>query len=461
MPHESLYRRFRPQRFTELVGQDHLVRSMRGALSKDQVGHAYLLCGPRGTGKTTTARILAKALNCEDLAADGEPCCGCDQCLSIAAGTSLALIEMDAASNNSVDQMRELLGNVPLAGTGRRKVYLLDEAHMLTNAASNALLKTLEEPPSHVVFILATTDPEKVLPTIRSRTQRFDLGLIGPDMMAEHVRKVANAADLGIDDATVAYAVRAGDGSVRDALSALDSVIVAGGIPEEHIDVDTLLLAIANADAAAALGAVAASVDAGADPRVLAEHAARRVGVLLIEPSGETAADHGAALTTQVLTRITVCLGEALAKMPRATNRRMALEAALLHLIAALGAQPDDADHGVPQADDAKASSTPGEHRSAPAAKTPAPESSGGHEPSFTKEALQQAWPKQISALLRPVAKGVFREAEIMNVGSGCVTLRLPDNVPPLQVKRRIPEVETALAEHLGVPARVVVESAE
>ncbi|MDG2111849.1 MAG: DNA polymerase III subunit gamma/tau, partial [Actinomycetota bacterium] len=171
MAFQSLYRRFRPQRFGEVIGQAHLVSALRNAVVEERVGHAYLLSGPRGTGKTSTARILAKALNCEALSGEGEPCGECASCVSIEVGNSMDLVELDAASNNRVENIRELTANAALASPGRRKVYLLDEVHMLSTAASNALLKTLEEPPGHVVFILATTDPQKVLPTIRSRTQ--------------------------------------------------------------------------------------------------------------------------------------------------------------------------------------------------------------------------------------------------------------------------------------------------
>ncbi len=265
----SLYRRFRPGTFSALRGQPHVVRALQHAVAENRVGHAYLFSGPRGTGKTSTARILAKALNCTDLH-EGEPCGACTSCIEITKGTSLDVTELDAASNNGVDAMRDLVNHANLGTPGRWKVYIVDEVHMLSNAAANALLKTLEEPPSHVVFVLATTDPQKVPATIRSRTQHLEFRLLGSDTLATLLSEVRVEAGLAVDDESLAAAVRRAKGSARDALSALDQVAAAGSADDVVPIFDGVIDALVESDAGALLVALAELHDAGWGPQQLA-----------------------------------------------------------------------------------------------------------------------------------------------------------------------------------------------
>ncbi|MDQ3468319.1 MAG: DNA polymerase III subunit gamma/tau, partial [Actinomycetota bacterium] len=272
----SLYRRYRPRRFDELKGQDHVVRALRDAVAGGREGQAYLFSGPRGTGKTTSARILAKVLNCER-PVDGEPCCECASCLAVERGTSYDVHELDAASNNGVDSMRDLIEKASLGTPGRHKVYILDEVHMLTKGAEAALLKTLEEPPPHVVFVLATTDPQKVSDTIRSRTQHLRFHLLAAETLAEHVRWVAADAGLQLDDAAIAAAIAQGAGSARDTLSALELIVNAGGDAGDVISFDEFVEAMIEHDPGRALTAMAQAVGAGNDPRTLAEQFVRHL----------------------------------------------------------------------------------------------------------------------------------------------------------------------------------------
>ena len=342
MSYQSLYRRYRPTRFSEVRGQEHLVSALRNAVTEDRLGHAYLFSGPRGTGKTSTARILAKVLNCEN-PVGGEPCCVCDSCLSIDAGTSFDVHELDAASNNGVDAIRDLISSASLATPGRYKVYILDEVHMLSTAASNALLKTLEEPPSHVIFVLATTDPQKVLPTIRSRTQHFEVHLLSAADLEGLVDHVVADAGLELSPEGRAYVLRVGAGSARDTLSALDRVVAAGGIPDSEDAVDELVEALCERDTGRALIAVEGALSRGRNPRVLGEALIARLRDVFLASVGADlsrltdtdrtrATEQGRRLGAAGATRALESLGEAFVGIQDALDPRIPLEVALVRL---------------------------------------------------------------------------------------------------------------------------------
>lgn len=351
MATQSLYRRYRPRRFSEVRGQDHVVKALRTSVAEGREGQAYLFSGPRGTGKTTSARILAKVLNCTDVQ-DGEPCCECDSCLSVERGTSYDVHELDAASNNGVDSMRDLIDKASLGTPGRHKVYILDEVHMLTKPAEAALLKTLEEPPPHVVFVLATTDPQKMSDTIRSRTQHLQFHLLPADTLQQHVRWVADDAGLVVSDAAIQQVLAQGAGSARDVLSALELVANTGGEGAETVPIEEFVEAMIERDPGRALKMAAGAIGLGRDPRTLTEELIGflRNGFLSIMASDlvQLPSDRVAALSEQSqrlgaagLVRGIEQLGEALTEMRHAPDPRVLLDVAIVKLTSDSAASGD------------------------------------------------------------------------------------------------------------------------
>lgn len=342
MATQSLYRRYRPRRFGELKGQEHIVRALRNAVANDRGGQAYLFSGPRGTGKTSAARILAKVLNCAN-PTQGEPCCECESCVAIERGTSFDVLELDAASNNGVDNIRELIERAAMGNPGRHRVFILDEVHMLSTGAEAALLKTLEEPPPHVVFVLATTDPQKVSDTIRSRTQHLQFRLLPAKELEEHVRWVVRDAGLTVSDEAISQVIADGGGSARDTLSALELVAAGGGEADSSVRPEDVVEALIARDAADVLTKVAAAMQRGYDPKAFTEQIVRYLREMflssmspqLVQLSQEQAT-HAAEMTARYgiasVVRAIETLGEALVDIRRAPDPRLVLEVTLVRL---------------------------------------------------------------------------------------------------------------------------------
>ncbi len=360
MDYQALYRKYRPQRFNEVVGQDHVIHTLAREVVEGKIAHAYLFAGPRGTGKTTSARLLAKALNCENLGSDGEPDDTCASCVGIREGTSLDVIELDAASHNKVEDIREIRINVGTvaAAAGARRVYILDEAHMLSRAAGNALLKTLEEPPDHVVFVLATTEPYKLLDTIRSRSQRFDFHPVPIETLMDYMEEISSREGFQPDATGLATVATHSRGSVRDALSLLEQVAALGqgavtaelagralGLADSEAFV-TLAAAVQHQDAPSALGLVARLASQGADLRRFVSEAIgffRGIFLAQYSPNLEEVADepaetlaqwrlHSKELTPAEVLRAVDILGEALHDVRQGREERLVIELALLRL---------------------------------------------------------------------------------------------------------------------------------
>lgn len=475
MATQSLYRRYRPRRFDELKGQDHVVRALRNAVINNREGQAYLFSGPRGTGKTSTARILAKVLNCEKLK-DGEPCGKCNSCLSIDAGSSYDVLELDAASNNGVDNMRDLIERAALGNPGRHRVFILDEVHMLSKPAEAALLKTLEEPPDHVVFVLATTDPQKVSETIRSRTQHLQFHLLPLQELKEHVRWVVADAKLIVSEEAIDRVVQLGAGSVRDTLSALELVVASGGDVEEQISLDEFIESFIDHDPGRALAAVGSAVQFGADPRALTEDIVRYLRdtflslmapelVQLPKERAEIVGEQARRMGATSVVRAIEVLGDVLIEIRHAPDARLLLEVAVVKLtrqnsntdVAALMARIERLESGVTAMRDSTGpiarpalldpntgrAKLGGRAASAMPVSSPQPTKAAvSSEPAKPAEALQPEksvapmgdaelktrWPEVVAAQ-KPIVRALYSAVSVSECKDGVLTLVAPSEM--------------------------------
>jgi len=465
--HRALYRRFRAQRFGELVGQDPIVTTLRKAVSGGRIAHAYLFVGPRGTGKTSTARILAKAINCTNLGADGEPCDACAACVSIRDGRALDVIEIDAASHGAVEDARDLVMRALTSPSElARRVYIIDEVHMLSTHAFNALLKLIEEPPDHVVFILATTDTHKVPATVISRTQRHDFRRLPEGIISGKLGRIIAAEGAEADDDALALVARLADGGMRDAESILDQVLSfadgrvtigdvreAVGLADDEA-IGALVDAYASGDVVAALDRVAALADAGRD---LAQVAAQAEG----EARRRLLASAGDPPIARRLATILRAVAEAAGAGAREGRARLLLELLAVEPATPIAVEPRTVSAPVaatPRPEPKRPEPAPAPMAEPVAAEppdevAPAPAAAAIAAGSGDVAELRAHWAEVVERA-NPVIKPLLRECRPIARDGARLTLAFPEGRDFMRsrISQRSGAIEALLADMFGGP---------
>ena len=488
----SLYRAWRPKSFSELVGQDAVVRTLSSALSSGKLAHAYLFSGPRGSGKTSAAKILARCIDCV-AGPTPTPDNTCENCRAIIDGTALDVLEIDAASNRGIDEIRALRDAVKFAPAAmRKKVYIIDEAHMLTKEGANAFLRTLEEPPPHVVFILATTEPERLPVTILSRCQRYAFARIAIPVMIERMREIANAENIGIDDAALAAIAYRADGGLRDALTMLEQAAAFAASNGESIDTRTIELAFGTAgreraralldallarDAAAMMRGIEEASDAGTDMQVLARSLIaefRNLLVARVDPDllsrdlapedAERAAKRAPEIAQATIVRALRVLSDALALARGGGNPRLELETALLRFVLAQEDPSLDALAARVAALEERKGENAAVATAPAAAKRTVPVISSAVEAvaeqpksAMSLQRVRAAWQSirgkveaQRQSLRAPLSRAV-----VEGVDGGAITLALPQAVFMDVLRDHVALIERAVEDVLGTPLHV------
>ncbi len=493
---QALYRKWRPRTFEEVVGQEHVVRTLRNALTSGRVHHAYLFTGPRGTGKTTTARLLAKAVNCLAENPTDRPCNACSICLAVNEGRLMDLIEIDAASNTGVDDVRELRERVGYRPTeARYKVYVIDEVHMLSNAAFNALLKTLEEPPPHVIFVLATTEPHRIPATVLSRCQRFDFRRVPLTAIVQRLERIAQEEGFVADREALTLIARQATGSVRDAESLLDQLAAYtdGGITVEVVRaalgtgaeeaVVALTDALASGEVAKGLAVINRAVDQGSDPRQFARQMVDHLrGLLLLrlgsdeaflqlsDEQREASRAQATRFQPQQLARAVRLFSQAATETRAAWQPQLPLELAFVEAALPEGAERPAGGAAAARSAAPRASGTPTASVRDAAPKAAAPRAasatppSGPGDPPLTGEAasleeVQGHWQELLSAI-RPrnlSLEALLRSGKPVGVEGGMVLIGFAHQFHKGKVEEEANRqiVEETLRQLLGRPVRV------